>query len=66
MHWDNFKETHMWEKGLMQMITPPGNGFFRELVKESLSKVASSKILKWGKSLTPRQFRKCSGSLVIT
>lgn len=47
MHWGVFKMTHVWEKELKQMITPLGNG----LEGSWLSKLASSKILEWGKSL---------------
>lgn len=53
MHCNVFKMTHVWEKGLMQMVTPLRNGFFKGLLEESLSKPSSSEVLKQEKSFTP-------------
>lgn len=53
MHCHVFKMTHVWEKRLMQMVTPLRNGFFRELLEESLNKPSSSEILSRENHLLP-------------
>lgn len=44
MHWEIFTMTHMWERELKQIISPPGKWTLTENCNRELGKAASSGI----------------------